>query len=138
MMSPKAIPLDDAGVKQAIARDELGQARAPFGGRPKSPLFVYESISDEALPIADVEELVAKYCSWSVPVEFVRDSYAEHIELALEGAGAAVDYLARRFAGEPAPSTCATGPRTVSNMAVEPYSNLIADLMAYYKLPEFF
>jgi hypothetical protein len=53
-------------------------------------------------------------------VEFVRDSYAEHIELAVEGAGAAVDYLARRFAGEPAPHTCATGPHTVTNMAVEP------------------
>jgi hypothetical protein len=34
------------------------------------------------------------------------------------GAGAAIDYLGARFDGQPAPSTCASGPsRTLSTLA---------------------
>jgi hypothetical protein len=99
-------PLTLPNVQQVVADDALGQRI------PKAPIFLYMSANDELIPVADDDALVAKYCSEGVTVDYIKDELSDHISLAVSGAGAAIDYLNSRFANQPAPSTCATGPST--------------------------
>jgi hypothetical protein len=101
-----ANPLSMANIQQVVADDQLGQ------GIPRAPIYLYMSANDELIPVADDDALVAKYCSEGVTVDYVKDELSDHISLAVTGAGSAIDYLQARFAGQPAPSTCATGPST--------------------------
>ena len=87
-------------VQQVLALNSLGQ-RTPIG-----PMYVYHSILDQLIPIADVDALVADYCDEGVTVKYRRDLLSEHIALAATGGPAALQYLTERFAGKPAPSTC--------------------------------
>jgi dienelactone hydrolase len=93
--------IDLPWVQQIMERNRLGQRK------PAGPIFIYHAINDELIPIAEVNALVATYCSKGVTVAFDREVVAEHISLAFSGAPAAVSYLASRFAGIQAPSTCA-------------------------------
>jgi hypothetical protein len=79
-----------------------------LGGRtPGAPLFVYQSVNDELIPMADVNDLIAEYCEEGVTVAYYQDLASEHITLAFTGGPLAVSHLASRFAGAPAPTTCA-------------------------------
>jgi hypothetical protein len=99
-------PLTLPGVQQVVAADALGQHT------PSAPIFLYMSVNDQLIPVADDDALVRNYCRQGVSVDYVKDVLSEHITLTVSAAGAAIDYLRDRFAGEPAPSTCATGPST--------------------------
>jgi hypothetical protein len=116
-------PLSNSGVQQAVADDELGQHL------PDMPVFNYMAENDEILPFADDAALVSKYCSEGVTVQFLEDPVADHISLAITGAAAAIDYLIGRFAGQPAPDTCSSGP--VTQVTVLPTTQqLITELTA--------
>ncbi len=93
-------PLNLFPVQAVITTDALGQAR------PAGPLYIYQSVNDELVGHTDVDALVHHYCSQGVTVDYDRDVLSEHIILAVTGAPGAVAYLADRFAGKPAPSTC--------------------------------
>ncbi len=95
---PDAVDLPQFAAVLAATR--LGQRT------PVAPIFNYHSISDELIPIATDDALVAKYCSEGVPVLQYRDPLSGHIVLAVTGAPLAIGYLADRFAGKPAPSNC--------------------------------
>lgn len=95
---PNVIDLPD--VAAIMAANSLGNAV------PAAPLYMYHAINDELIPVADVNALVAKYCAEGVKVAYYQDVASEHISLAFSGASAAMGYLAARFAGVPAPSTC--------------------------------
>jgi len=82
---------------------------------PTAPLFVFHALNDEIIPVADANALVAGYCSRGVTVAYYQDPASEHISLAFSGAPAAISYLASRFAGAPAPNTCAVPPIAVPN-----------------------
>lgn len=125
-------PLTVPGVQQAIAANSLGQ-RAPAG-----PLFVYQAANDEIIPLAGVQALTDGYCSEGVAVEFVKDELSDHVSLAVGGAGAALNYLIARFAGDPAPSTCSTGGVTVATTTLQPPNNLVTELTAAAGLTGFF
>jgi Secretory lipase len=125
-------PLSVPGVQDAIAADNLGQ-RTPVG-----PVFMYQAANDEIIPLAGVQALNNAYCSEGVPVDFVKDELSDHISLAVSGAGAALNYLIARFAGTPAPSTCATGGVTVATTLLQPASNLVITLAALAGLTGFF
>jgi hypothetical protein len=99
-------PLSLPNIQTVVALDELGH-RTPAG-----PLFVFHSANDELIPVGGVDQLVNTYCAAGVTVDYVKDVLSEHNTLAVTGMGAAIDYLQDRFAGKPAPSTCATGPET--------------------------
>ena len=99
-------PLTLPSIQTVVGLDELGHHR------PSGPLFVFHSANDELIPVGGVDKLVDTYCSEGVPVEYVKDVLSEHNTLAVTGMGAAIDYLQDRFAGKPAPDTCATGPET--------------------------
>jgi hypothetical protein len=125
-------PLTVPGVQQAITADNLGQ-RTPAG-----PLFVYQAANDEIIPLAGVQALTDGYCSEGVAVDFVKDELSDHVSLAVSGAGAALNYLIGRFAGDPAPSTCSTGGVTVLTTILQPPNNLVTELAAAAGLTGFF
>jgi hypothetical protein len=93
-------PLALPHVKRVISANHLGR------GTPNAPMFVYEAVNDEFIPVEDVRALVRTYCKKGVTVSYTEDPYGEHITYAAQGAPAALDWLAARFAGEKAPSTC--------------------------------
>jgi hypothetical protein len=125
-------PLSVPGVQSAITADNVGQ-RTPVG-----PIFIYQAANDEIIPLAGVQTLNNAYCSEGVPVDFVKDELSDHISLAVSGAGAALNYLIARFAGTPAPNTCATGGVTVATTLLQPASNLLTLLAALAGLTGFF
>ncbi|MFI6996336.1 lipase family protein [Nocardia sp. NPDC050175] len=75
-------------------------------GSPTAPVLLYHAIADEFAPIGAARALAGKYCAAGVPVQRVEDPIGEHGTEAATGLPAALTYLADRFAGKPAPSTC--------------------------------
>ena len=93
-------PLALPQVKAVIEANNLGRRT------PADPMFIYEAVNDEFIPVEDVRGLVATYCRRGVAVSYTEDPYGEHVSWAAQGAPVALDWLAARFAGEKAPSTC--------------------------------
>jgi hypothetical protein len=83
-------------------------------------MYVYEAVPDELIPIADVDGLMAKYCSEGVTVDYQRNLVSDHLTLVGTGAFAALSWLEARFAGSPAPDNCATGGTTTASTLLEP------------------
>lgn len=73
---------------------------------PRVPVKIYESVFDELIPIDGVRQLVGSYCASGVTVHYREDLLSDHISLAATAAPEAVAWLADRFAGRRAPSTC--------------------------------
>ena len=63
---------------------------------------------------------------------------SDHVSLAVAGAGAALNYLIARFAGQPAPNTCQAGGVTVASTLLQPVNNLVIELTALAGLTGFF
>lgn len=76
------------------------------GALPEAPSYIYNEIHDELAIIKPVDQMVASDCRRGAVIDYYRDPVGEH----LTGAGAyvvpAFQYLAARFAGKRAPSTC--------------------------------
>jgi hypothetical protein len=72
---------------------------------PSAPMHIYHATSDELLPLADVQGLVADYCRRGLAVDY-HEYPGEHLFVAGSGAFDALDWIAARFNGVPAPSTC--------------------------------
>jgi hypothetical protein len=73
---------------------------------PSAPMHLYESTNDEFMPLDDVRGLVAEYCRRGAAVEYGEDSSGEHVAVAAHGAPGAVEWMAGRFAGRKAPTSC--------------------------------
>ncbi|WP_086825177.1 lipase family protein [Allokutzneria sp. NRRL B-24872] len=93
-------PIQLPQFQKVLAANELGKRR------PSGPMFVYQSLNDEIIPAADARALAGKYCAAGTTVKYTESFVSEHISLAVTGAPGAVSWLADRFAGKPAPSTC--------------------------------
>lgn len=93
-------PLNLPRIRKVLEANVLGHRN------PGVPMYIYESTNDEFMPPQDVRDLVQTYCGFDLPVQYVEDSFSEHISLAGSGAYAAISWLADRFAGTKAPSTC--------------------------------
>ena len=74
-------------------------------GTPKAPSYIYIASNDELVVPANVDTLVGRYCAEGLKVEYVKIP-GEHASTLVTGFPGAVAWLASRFAGEPAPSTC--------------------------------
>lgn len=72
---------------------------------PKTPLYIFESVGDQLMPIADVDNLAKFYCDGGATVQYKRLPAAEHVIGAVSLSGG-MTYLMDRFAGKAAPSTC--------------------------------
>ncbi len=73
---------------------------------PAGPTYVWHSTGDDVLPIAGTDTLVRNWCNSGAQVTYVRTNAPTHSGAAYVGLPAAIDYLAQRFAGVPAPSGC--------------------------------
>jgi hypothetical protein len=109
-------PLTLPVAQQVLAADTLGQHR------PSGPMYIYQAVPDELIPIADVDGLVAGYCREGVVVDYQRNVASEHLTLVGTGAFAALNWLEGRFAEQPAPDNCATGGTTTISTVASPVS----------------
>ncbi|HEY3753299.1 MAG TPA: lipase family protein [Pseudonocardiaceae bacterium] len=122
--NPLSLPVP----QQVLADDSLGQHA------PMAPLYVYQSVNDELIPPADVDAVVAKYCSQGVPVTYQRDILSEHIALVVTSAPTALDWLSARLSGIPPESGCHTttvassllSPSALFTMGIALYDDLLA------------
>ncbi|KAB5560259.1 secretory lipase-domain-containing protein [Coniochaeta sp. 2T2.1] len=85
----------DPIVKEAVFSDQI----MGFHGVPKPPVLAYHAVNDEVTPIADVEELVARYCEVGGNFLLTRNSAGGHLEEFVNGRQAAFDFLTAVFQG---------------------------------------
>ncbi|HEX3604437.1 MAG TPA: lipase family protein [Candidatus Dormibacteraeota bacterium] len=95
-----ADPLALPAVRSVIAADRLGQRI------PAAPLYIFQARFDELIPASQVQALVRTYCAAHATVQYQEDLIGEHVTEAATGAPGAVAYLAGRFNGLTAPSSC--------------------------------
>ncbi|KAH9827398.1 LIP-domain-containing protein [Teratosphaeria destructans] len=69
-------------------------------GSPKSPLYVYHAKGDEVCPVADVTDLVDKYCNAGATIQYEINTSGGHVEEALAGSAGAFEWLEDRMKGE--------------------------------------
>ncbi len=81
--------------------------------RPASggvPVFLAQGTADSVVPPAITERYMAGLCRGGVPVQFVSMPGVIHAFAARQSATAAVAWMADRFNGVPAPSSCSYQP----------------------------
>lgn len=88
-------------VAQAVLADNALGGRAPV-----TPVFLFHAYFDQLIPVEVGRQLKADYCAGGTKVLYYEDYVTEHIGLDITAAPLAVSYLADRFAGRPAPSSC--------------------------------
>lgn len=120
-------------VKSGLAALDLGATT------PKAPMFVYQSVHDEVIPIAGVDAVVNRYCAHGGTVTYTRDELSEHASLTALGAPGALSWLAQRLHGDPVRPGCHIG--TVLSMdltwsaLIDIPTFLIADLLGLLNAP---
>lgn len=77
-----------------------GAGQQGVHGIPNQPLFVYKAVGDEVSPVADTDELVSRYCSDGVSVQYQKNLFGGHITEAVLGSPAAFEWLRDRFEGK--------------------------------------
>jgi acetyl esterase/lipase len=104
-------PLGHKFLKLDPARDppwaKVAADNVPGGERIGAPVFVAQGLSDTVVDPPVTEEFVRILCAKGTPVRFVRFPGADHMAIPTRSAADAVEWIARRFAGEAAPSDCA-------------------------------
>lgn len=75
-------------------------------GTPAAPIHVYHAVDDDLVPFPPARDLVQRYCAAGATVDFHAAPAGGHFGEAARGAVGAMSYLADRFAGAPAPTTC--------------------------------
>jgi hypothetical protein len=99
-----SLPADIA----VAAEDSLPQP----GVRPIANYFLYQSADDEIIPVAGVDNLVAKWCAAGSTIEYFRDpAGGDHNSMAVIGMPLVVSYFTSRFGGTgttvpPTSTTC--------------------------------
>ncbi|MGW4120617.1 lipase family protein [Nocardia sp. NPDC004711] len=86
---------DDTRLTEALQRNSLG------GGAPTMPILDYQSDSDEVVPVAQADDLVAAWRRGGTTVVTVRDPIGEHGLEASKRQATAQQFLRERFAGGP-------------------------------------
>ncbi len=77
-----------------------------YPGKPRTPILFYHALADEFAPIGYMRELAARYCGEGLPVHVATLPFGEHILDVFLGFPTALNYIADRFAGAPAPNDC--------------------------------
>lgn len=100
-------PLTLPKVVNVINHDSLGTAPGKLNdGLPSYPTLIWESATDELIPVAGVDRLADYYCSEGVYTTYDRGASGEHISYAIDNAPVAVAYMESVFNAEPQPQTC--------------------------------
>ncbi|NMH91761.1 lipase [Pseudonocardia bannensis] len=108
----KGLPFTAEGlsaVPDALAGDEVRDRLAENDAgsvAPAFPALVYHGGADELIPATQGRGLRADWCAHGATVQYTELPGAEHVGGAVLGGPAAVSWLADRFAGLPAPTSC--------------------------------
>ncbi|WP_395658437.1 lipase family protein [Nocardioides sp.] len=90
--------------------DRLVMGTVP--GHPSAPMYMMagnsDGTGDGVMIAADQAALAAEYCRQGVPVQYQEMQGLDHSNTGLAFLTSAMPWLASRFAGAPAPSTCAS------------------------------
>ncbi|MFI6773607.1 lipase family protein [Nocardia sp. NPDC050412] len=100
--SPSAVPdlLGDPRVADVLARNTLGRFV------PRVPIYSFHGVLDEIVPVSQADDMTRQWCAGGASVQIIRDGWLDHILEGLVHQQDAVEYLADRFAGAPAPNGC--------------------------------
>ncbi len=93
-------PLSVPSVAAVLKANTMGRSA------PAAPIYDYHADTDELVPVGQDDTLVKAWCARGATVQTVRDAAGEHALEALVRGGDALNYLADRFAGKTAPTTC--------------------------------
>lgn len=93
-------PLADATWRARLNSSRLG------GMKPASPVFQYHALLDELVPYGQAAATRQAWCDRGANVAFVTIPLAEHVVGLVKGAPQGETWMAARFAGLPAVSTC--------------------------------
>ena len=91
-------PLDNPKVDAILKEDGLPVRDS---GPPPMPLYIYQSMLDELVPVADTDALVATYCSQGTHIAYYVGAQGEHVAFDATMAPTVFAYFASRFAGRP-------------------------------------
>ncbi|MGZ4533134.1 MAG: lipase family protein [Mycobacteriaceae bacterium] len=97
-LAPDAV--DTPGVRSAIAKNTLGQAR------PKAPVLLYHSVNDPLLPTTGADTLATEYCRQGATLTYQKSPFTDHVLVAIFSIPSVLGFRADRFAGTPASTTC--------------------------------
>lgn len=127
-VDPANTTLDDLLGVPAVETTLLAQN---LGKQPLTvPMYQYHGKADEFIPLAQDIDLKRYYCANGGKVQF--DLYpSEHIVTQFQAAPKALAWMADRFAGKPAPSSCSTnttGYPTPTNTNTKPGGNFVVAL----------
>ena len=76
-------------------------------GVPQIPMYFYQAVEDEVMPISGNDALIDSYCSKNVKsLQYIRHTAGNHAATSFAGAGGAVGFLKDRFNGVAAPKGC--------------------------------
>ena len=89
-----------------IMQKVIGPTYLGHHGTPTAPLFLYKAIQDQVSPIADVDALVASYCSVAATVQFQRNTLGDHVTEISAGGPGAVNFLIKVLEQGYQPSGC--------------------------------
>ncbi len=78
-----------------------------------APIYVLQSLSDQAIPSAVVDAQVERYRVGGAHVTYLRDRWSEHISLAYLALPLMLQWLSDRFDQQPLPAPSARSVRTV-------------------------
>lgn len=93
-------PLGTPAWQARLAENRLG------ADAPDMPVYQFHAVLDEIVPFAQAEDLRDAWCARGVQLTWKQHLLAEHVLGMVEGAPGAVGFLADRFAGRPAATTC--------------------------------
>ncbi len=93
-------------------RELLSISPLGYRGVPRTPILFYHSTNDELAPIGEMRRLAARYCAEGVKVRIVTSPAGDHVAYVLAGFPTALNYIADRFAGQPAPNDCGASLRS--------------------------
>lgn len=93
-------PLAAPSVKAVLSANTMGAAA------PTTPIFSYHANTDEVVPVGQHNTLTKAWCAQGTRVKVQRDLIGEHVEGALVWEAVSLPWLAARFAGLAAPTSC--------------------------------
>lgn len=96
----------DALLTDPAIRDVLERESAIYARAPNVPLYIWQSPNDGLLPYGPVAQVAGQACAAGTPTVLSPASGTDHLTVAVTGMPAAIDWIAARFRGEPAPMTC--------------------------------
>lgn len=89
--------------REALAQSRLGTSK------PGAAAYIYHGSADTVVPPYMGPALFSDWCARGADVEFTQLPAQEHLSGNVTGTPAAIEWMAERLAGEPAPSGCRRG-----------------------------